>query len=396
MPVDGLALMLTDLREKYEARASSPAFSRLYEDAGPWGHMFAVLHEALNGHFEAINGRADTTKHYWAIPSRDFIELINDLKEDLYALKRGGVDIRLVAGYQRAVERCKPWLSPSGGSAVPDNFEHVKIVKYERVFSETSTSITLKEQPSSVELKMVGGGSYANVYAYVDPNYGIKFAVKRAKRGLDERDLARFRQEFDVMKALSFPYIVEVYQFDPVSNEYRMEFCDETLRDYISKRNGNLSFSTRKRVALQFLYGISYIHSEGYLHRDVSLQNVLMKVFGSGAVLVKLSDFGLVKDQASHFTRTQTEMRGTIRDPQLHSFKDYGTVNEIYAIGWVLSYIFTGRDALSTGPGPGSYIIRKCTASDYSERYSTVLQVIADVERLEAAPVAPMAGGAEA
>jgi serine/threonine protein kinase len=247
---------------------------------------------------------------------------------------------------------------------------------------------------------MIGGGSYANVYAYVDPDYGIKFAVKRAKRNLDERDLLRFRQEFDVMKALSFPYIVEVYQFDATRNEYLMEFCDETLRDYVSKRNGSLGFSTRKRVALQFLYGISYIHSEGYLavplHRDVSLQNVLMKVFGSGAVLVKLSDFGLVKDQASRFTRTQTEMRGTIRDPQLHSFKDYDTVNEIYAIGWVLSYIFTGRDSLSTGSGPGRYIVEKCTASDYFRRYSTVLQVIADVERLEAAPATPTAGGAEA
>jgi hypothetical protein len=388
--------MLTDLREKYEARASSPAFVRLYEGAGPWEHMYAVLHEALNGHFEAINGRAETTGHYWATPSRDFIELINDLKEDLYALKRGGVEVRLVESYQRAVERCKPWLSLSGGSAVPDNFEHIEIIKYERVFSETSSSISLKQQPSPVELKMVGGGSYANVYAYVDPNYGIKFAVKRAKRGLNERDLARFRQEFDVMKALSFPYIVEVYQFDPISNEYRMEFCDETLRDYISKRNGHLSFSTRKRVALQFLYGISYIHSEGYLHRDVSLQNVLMKVFGSGAVLVKLSDFGLVKDQASRFTRTQTEMRGTIRDPQLHSFKDYGVVNEIYAIGWVLSYIFTGRDALSTGSGPGSQIVEKCTAPDYTKRYATVLQVIADVERLDAVPAKPSAGGAEA
>jgi hypothetical protein len=31
-----------------------------------------------------------------------------------------------------------------------------------------------------------------------------------------------------------------------------MEFCDETLRDYIAKRNGILTFSTRKRIALQF------------------------------------------------------------------------------------------------------------------------------------------------
>lgn len=388
--------MLTDMAAKYEERPASPAFSRLYEEVGPWGHMFAVLHEELNSHFEAINGRAETTRHYWADNSRGFLQLIKDLKEDLYALKRAGVDVKLEDTYQQAIERCQPWLSPSGGSAVPEDFESVEIIKYDQVFSETSSSMNLKKQQSPVELKMIGGGSYANVYAYVDPDYGIKFAVKRAKRGLGERDLQRFRQEFDVMKSLSFPYIVEVYKFDATRNEYRMEFCDETLRSYISKRNGNLHFSTRKRIALQFLYGISYIHSQELLHRDVSLQNVLMKVFGSGAVLVKLSDFGLVKDQASLFTRTQTEMRGTIRDPQLHEFKDYNVLNEMYSVGWVLSYIFTGRDALSTGTDPASRIVQKCTAPNLTERYSSALDVIADVEHLEATPTATTEAGAEA
>ena len=113
-----------------------------------------------------------------------------------------------------------------------------------------------------------------------------------------------------------------------------MEYCEETLRDYIARRNNKLSFAARKRIALQFLYGINYIHREGLLHRDVSLQNVMLKVFSSGAVLVKLSDFGLVKDHASEFTRTKTEMRGTIRDPLLSSFKDYAVLNEIYSLGW--------------------------------------------------------------
>ena len=85
------------------------------------------------------------------------------------------------------------------------------------------------------------------------------------------------------------------------------------------------------------------------LHRDISLQNVLVEVFDRGAVLVKLSDFGLVKDTSSEFTRTKTEMRGTIRDPILHNFKDYNVLNEVYSIGWVLSYIFTGKESLKTG-----------------------------------------------
>ena len=233
---------------------------------------------------------------------------------------------------------------------------------------------------------MIGEGSYANVYSYIDPDYGIRVAVKRAKRGLSERDLARFRQEFEVMKKLSFPYVVEVYQYDEERNECRMEFCDETLREYIAKRNGSLGFASRKRIALQFLYGLNYLHGKDLLHRDISLQNVMLKVFDGGAVLVKLSDFGLVKDRTSTFTRTQTEMRGTIRDPLLDRFKDYGIGNEIYSIGWVLSYIFTGKESLRVGPDEVGLIIQRCTSHDYSARYGSVLDLIAEVERLEVTP----------
>lgn len=377
--------MLSDLKAKYDSQAASPAFSRLYDDE-EFGHMFAVLHKRLNQHFNDINGRAKSTQHYWADNSRDLIDLIEELNQDLHDLKQAGVEVTIADKYQQAIERCEPWLSQSGGSAVPDDFEQIEVIKFEPVFSRPATTVKLKKQQSRVELKMVGAGSYANVYSYVDPDYGIKFAVKRAKRNLSDRDLDRFKQEFHVMKRLSFPYIVEVYRYDEASNEYRMEFCDATLRTYISKRNTTLSFPSRKRIALQFLYGINYIHSQELLHRDISLQNVLLKVFGSGAVLVKLSDFGLVKDKNSNFTRTKTEMRGTIRDPLLDTFKDYSVVNEMYSIGWVLSYIFTGKESLKSGADEVSRIIQKCAAHNTAERYETVRDLITDVEQLEVKP----------
>ncbi|MFZ3295251.1 protein kinase domain-containing protein, partial [Mycobacterium sp.] len=125
---------------------------------------------------------------------------------------------------------------------------------------------------------------------------------------------------------------------------------------------------------------------QNLFHRDISLQNVLVKVFGGGAVLVKLSDFGLAKDHTSDFTRTKTEMRGTIRDPLLASFKDYDVRNEVYSIGWVLSYIFTGRDSLAHGDDEVGRIIQNCTANDVAQRYPDVRSVITDVERLVAVP----------
>lgn len=378
--------MLSDLKAKYEETASSPPFDRLYEDDTELGHMFSLLHKRLNEHFDSINDRARSTQHYWADPSRELIALIGEINQDLYDLKRAGISVTFDASYQDALERCQPWLSLSGGSTVPDDFEKIKVIRFEPVFTRRADHIMLKNQPEKAQLKMVGEGSYAHVYSYVDPEYGNRFALKRAKPALSERDLLRFKREFEVMKGLSFPYVVEVYRYSDDLNEYRMEYCDETLRAYVGSRNGRLAFATRKRIALQFLYGLNYIHSRDFLHRDLSLQNVLMKSYDSGAVLVKLSDFGLVKDVASDFTMTQTELRGTIRDPQLERLKDYSVVNEIYATGWILHFIFTGRESLRHGSDAVAAIVKKCTDRDVGQRYQSVLALIADVEALVSMP----------
>ncbi|MFE4409810.1 protein kinase family protein [Streptomyces sp. NPDC056821] len=360
-------------------------FLRLY-DGSRFGRIFASLHERLNEHFEGINDRAETTHHYWADNSRHMLALIKEADEVLESLKSANVEVKLSEEYRAAIESCKPWLRRSGGSAVPEDFKQIRVVKYEPVFTLPEDSIRLKKRDTGIQLQLVGEGSYAKVFSFIDPDYGIKFAIKRAKKNLDERDLYRFQQEFDILKRLSFPYIVEVYQYDETRNEYSMEFCETTLREYIKRRNSTLRLAPRKRISLQFLYGINYLHGRQLLHRDISLQNVLMKTFNGAAVLVKLSDFGLAKEKSSEYTRTKTEIRGTIRDPLLSSFKDYDTCNEIYAIGHVLSYIFSGREALMSGTDAASQIVRKCTAHDIAKRYQNVLEVIGDVEKLETTP----------
>ena len=79
-------------------------------------------------------------------------------------------------------------------------------------------------------------------------------------------------------------------------------------------------------------------------------------------------------------------MRGTIRDPLIHDFKNYGVLNEMYSIGWVLSYIFTGRESLASSGDEVSRIVQTCASHDTAQRYQTVLELIADVERLDATP----------
>ncbi|WP_240679377.1 protein kinase family protein [Streptomyces sp. B29(2018)] len=383
---DPTELMLTDLSNFYAEMDVSNTFLRLYTSDPRFGRALAIFHEQLNRHFESINDRAESTHHYWADQSREMIALIKEITNFLDSLESAGLQVRLAKPYADTIESCRPWLARSGGSTIPDDFKQIRVIRYEAVFSYSDTEIKLKKSSRRAQLQLVGEGSYAKVFSFTDPDYGIKFAVKRAKTNMDERDLYRFRQEFDILKSLRFPYIVEAFQYDATRNEYLMEFCEYTLHKYIKQRNSKLSLPSRKRIALQFLYGVNYIHSKDLLHRDVSLQNVLVKTFDGGAVLVKLSDFGLTKDKKSEFTRTKTEMRGTYRDPLLENFKDYDVSNEIYSIGWVLSYIFTGRESLTSQDNAQSQIVRKCVTHDIGHRYGSVRELIGAVERLESTP----------
>lgn len=61
-------------------------------------------------------------------------------------------------------------------------------------------------------------------------------------------------------------------------------------------------------------------------------------------------------------------------------------MNEIYAVGHILAYIFTGRKSLPPGTDTVSRIVAKCTDRDPTKRYQRVIDVIADVEALHRRP----------
>src|SRR5690606_12988304 len=98
-----------------------------------------------NQHFSDINDRARTTQHYWAENSRQLISLMTQLDQDLHDLGRAGSEVELDQRYRDALDRCRPWLAPSGGSAIPDDFDPIIILNYEPAFSLSSATVQLKK-----------------------------------------------------------------------------------------------------------------------------------------------------------------------------------------------------------------------------------------------------------
>ena len=383
------AFRVADLRAKYEAEPVSDKYLRLYEP-DDHGTMFAVLHEKVNEHFDSINRCSTSNRHYWAEPSRDLLALIDTIRKDLHSLKMAGVEVVLREDYETDLAELRRWISPSGGSPVPEEFSRIEVEEYVRVFiNRDTTTMTLKTTVERLPLKLVGSGAYANVYSYVDPNHGITFALKRAKKDTAERDLARFENEFEVLRSFRFPNVVEVYRYNDDLNEYSMEFCDEPLRKFVSTRNTKLNFPARKTLALHCLYGLNYIHSKGFLHRDVSPQNVLVKLYDENAFVAKVSDLGLLKDLSHDFTKTHSELRGTRVDPALESFKNFQLTHEMYAVGWLLWFIFTGRDGMGNDArGPVAELVRRCISSNTIDRPDSILELIDEVRRLSPPEIA--------
>jgi len=310
--------------------------------------ILMTLHHDLVGLFRTMNERLPTGEHeahFWAEPSRDLIKRIEIIFSLVSSLKATPLAFQIDPYYLDLLTRCRDFLSSSGGSSLPPNMAKVELYYTLPIFLPLSSiTISHKQQDFTFDLKLIGSGSYANVYKYKDTFYNRPFILKRAKKELTDKEVARFKREFDVMNDLSSPYILEVYCYNPDKNEYIMEYMDYTLDGYIAAHNSTLTIVQRKGIAQQILRAFDYLHSKGHLHRDISPKNILIKEYDD-TLVVKLSDFGLVKIPDSTLTTVNTEFKGYFNDPALvvEGFNTYGIVHETYALTRVIYFVMTGK-----------------------------------------------------
>lgn len=350
--------------------------------------VMMTLHYNFTALFRLMNERLPTGEneaHFWAEPSRELIYTIDMTLGLLNATKKSKYAFKIDQYYYKVITTCRDFLCSSGGSTIPPHMQKIELYYVQPIFS-MSNSITVESvlAESTYELKQIGEGSYANVYKYKDTFYNRNFVVKRAKKDLSEKELERFKREFEEMKQFSSPYILEVYCFNEDKVEYIMEYMDYTLDKYISLKNSSLSLQKRKSIVQQILRAFDYIHSKGRLHRDISPKNIFIKEYDD-ILVVKIADFGLVKIPNSELTTVNTEFKGYFNDPTLvlEGFDTYNILHETYALTRIVYYTMTGKTNTDkiTDDGLRAFV-KRGLSTDKSKRFQNAKKMIQEFRKI--------------
>ena len=107
--------------------------------------------------------------------------------------------------------------------------------------------------------------------------------------------MRKFEQECRLLSGIKHPHIVQYLgtYYDPESKlpVLLMELMDESLTRFLERSNEPLPYHTEVNLCHDIALALSYLHSNGIVHRDLSSNNVLL-IAGSRA---KVTDFGIVK-----------------------------------------------------------------------------------------------------
>jgi len=230
-----------------------------------------------------------------------------------------------------------------------------------------------------------GEGGFGEVWECTQKGTGQTFAIKRIA-AKEKKDLERTLRELKAFERLSNPYIVTLHQVF-LDQEYLylvMDLCTggdllrymETFKDEPERIMRKMEFPdhvtglpTRMVAFLlwQMLAGIAYMHHHRFCHRDIKLQNYVIKEPAQYPRL-QLVDFGMAVRFRKGVPLTGT--MGTMKYMAPEVLKgSYTEKCDIWSIGVVCYILSTERSPW--GAKKTTQQMSRCILDDIRERWPT-------------------------
>ena len=203
----------------------------------------------------------------------------------------------------------------------------------------------------------LGRGAYGAVYkAKCDEltcAAKVLYPILRDLRGQGQVDpkeahrspCSRFIQEIEILCKAHHPNIVQYlgtfHDHSTNSPVLLMELMDESLTHFLERSQTPIPSHIQVNICHDIALALSFLHSNGIIHRDLSSNNVLM-IRGDHA---KVTDFGMAAFETAHSRNTENPGNAAYMPPEVKNTKQVTTSDKIdcFSFGVLIIQILTQK-----------------------------------------------------
>lgn len=207
-------------------------------------------------------------------------------------------------------------------------------------------------------IRQVGEGALSNVYLARHRMLKRPAAVKVLKpQTTSDEWIARFQREVQLASQLGHPNTIAIYDYGVAPGGefwYAMEYLEGLSLADLVERYGPVPPARAAWILRQACASLWEAHAHGLVHRDIKPQNIMLCDIHGERDVVKVLDFGLVKQTTGEATRDLTSTLRILGTPLYMSPErirhpgDADARADIYALGAVGYHLLTGRRLFET------------------------------------------------